>query len=173
MSATPSRRSAIGFGAAALFAGLAAPAIASIKPNPAARLTPIAALQRRLTDLCTARHQMDCAALEMPSGPDHDALHERIDENLDDCIAIWDGIVALPAETLEDAAIQAAVAFIRTEGITTHSPEDASDVRDIRASLTSIILAIVKASAIDIDQLGTGDMGHLCALYAPKGRSLA
>jgi hypothetical protein len=167
---TPTRRGAMRLSAAALFASLGMPALARSAP---VRVTPIAALQKRLTGLTTARAQMDDALIEMPSGPDYDALHKRFDQNLDDCLAVQGEIVALPAETLEDAAVQATVAYYRLEGLTPYGEGDASDIRDIRASLASIVLAIVKVSSLDIDQLGMGEMGGLCARYAPGGRAEA
>ncbi len=90
-------------------------------------------------------------------------------QNLYDCLAVQDEIVAFPAETLEDAAVQATVAYYRVEGLTPDREEDASDIRDIRALLASIILAIVKVSALDIDQLGMGEKAGLCARYTPGG----
>lgn len=172
---TPTRRSALGFTAAAIIAGLTTPTLAmGVQEVHAPRtITPIAALQRQLTDLTTLRNEMDEALIKMPYGAAYDALHEQFDKSLDDLLALQDRIVALPAETVEDAAIQTAVAYFLADGIYAESEEEAADNRKLRAALASILLAVVSTAGLDIDKLGSGCMRRLCALHGPRGSAVA
>ncbi len=83
---TPTAAIRTRFGAAALAAAFVKPPPLPWRNGPrpvgdlatAANPTPIGALQKHLTDLSAVRSQMDEALIEMPDGPDHDALHERV-----------------------------------------------------------------------------------------------
>ncbi len=108
----------------------------------------------------------------MAAGLDRDTLEEQFDVNLDECLALQGEIAAMTAETLEDAAVQAAIVYCRVDSLTPCS-NDREDVASIRTMLASIILAVVKAADLDIDRLAYGEMGHLCALHAPGGSEAA
>ncbi len=175
MSTTSTRRSAFAFSAATIVAGLTSPVRAkSVQEVHIPRVpTRIAALQRRLTDLTALRNRMDEALIRMPYGTAYDALHKRFEKNLDDLLALQDQIVGLPAETLEDAAIQTAVAYFLADGIYTESEEEAADNKKLRAALASILLAVVSTAGLDIDELGSGCMRRLCAIHGPGGSAAA
>lgn len=168
----PTRRTALGFSAAAIVAGLTTPALAAGFAAPY-RETPIGALQRRLTEMTAEHRRVGVARVRMPGGPDQEALDAQLDQLMTDCLALQSEIVTLPAENLHDAAVQATVAFYRIDGLTGFDEEDEADIRDVRALLTSILLATVKAADLDIDRLGWGEMRRLCAPCAPQGSAAA
>jgi hypothetical protein len=73
---------------------------------------------------------------------------------------------------LEDAAIQATIAFYLGERIegSAHDPETVSDlVIDLKALMASIVQGLVKVGGLDIDRLGCGELRMLCDRYAPEG----
>jgi hypothetical protein len=116
---------------------------------------------------------MERALLRMDEGPEHDALDQAFGDNFDQCLNIQDQIVLLSAQGLEDAAVQAAIAYYRADGVDSayQDPDDAEELgKDLRMLLASIFLAITKAADLDVNQIGWGDMGYLCALWPAGGR---
>jgi hypothetical protein len=172
---TPTRRSALAFSTAAIVAGLTVPAIAGSTPIPGARLTPIAALQKRLSDLSERRDAMDETLVRMAAGPEYDTLQEAFDQSLYDCLALQDEIATLPAENLEDAAIQVTIGYYRADLLDDRMTEEhaARLSKELRFLLASVLLAIVKAAGLDIDRLGWGEMRNLCAVHGPQRSAAA
>jgi hypothetical protein len=172
---TPTRRSALGFSTAALFAGLTVPAIAGATTVLSAMPTPIAVLQRRLSELTERRDAMDEALIEMAAGSERAALHEAFGKSLDDYLALQDEIATLPAENLEDAAIQVAIGYYRAEDLNSYTlPEELDGLsKELRFLQASVLLAIVKAAGLDIGRFGWGDMRRLCVAHGPRGRVAA
>ncbi len=167
------RRRAMRIGSAALFAGLATTATARAQPSRPTEATPIEALQRRLTDLVAVRNQMENALVTMPAGVDYDVLNERLDANFEDCLAVQGEIAALPALSLNDVAIQCAIGFDLAICIDcVERPADGNTDMLVRI-LASILPVIANTADLDVDRLAWGDMGHLCAIYAPGGRAAA
>jgi hypothetical protein len=171
---TPTRRSALGFSAAAIVAGFTVPAIAGVGVR-GATLTPIASLQGQLSALGKRHNVMDRALARMPPGPEHDALAVAFSQSLTDGLALQDEILALPAENLEDAAIQVTISYYRIEEMSSYTlPDEIEDLsKELRFLQASILLAIVKAAKLDIDSLGWGEMRRLCAKHGPQGRIAA
>lgn len=118
---------------------------------------------------------MDIALLGMPQGPDYDVAYAALNANLHDCLDIQDKIVKLPAECLEDAAIQAAIGYYRADTMDSSGASEATEElgKEFRMLHASILTAIVKAGGLEIDLIGWGDMGRLCARWAPKARARA
>ncbi len=168
----PSRRALFGAGAAILAGSAFAATV-----NAAPATTRIADLNRRLQALTAKRNAMEETLMALPKGPEHDALYEAFGQNLDDCLAIQDQILTLPAESLEDAAVLAAIVFYRADLIDSFGgvAEDDAVVlsKELRGASASIVLAIVATAGLDIDRLGWGDMRRLCALRAPRGEASA
>ena len=118
------------------------------------------------------RNELEIALFRKPAGPDYDALHADFDENLDDCLALQDKILKLPAESLEDAAIQSAIGYYRADKMDTWGASKATEKlgKEFRMLHASILTAIVKAGGLDINLIGWGDMRRLCSMWGPGGK---
>jgi hypothetical protein len=92
-----------------------------------------------------------------------------------DCLALHDEILTLPAENLEDAAIQVTIGYYRADLLDSNvTPEEADQLSNEMLFLqASVLLAIVKAAGLDIDRLGWGDMRRLCVAHGSQGRVAA
>jgi hypothetical protein len=97
---TPTRRTAIGFSLAAFAAGLATPALASTTTKPTGT-TRIADLNRQLRALSDRHSELDTAITRMPEpkGPEWDAADTRLDQLLDEGLALQDEIMKFPRRT--------------------------------------------------------------------------
>jgi hypothetical protein len=167
---TPTRRSALGFSAAAIIAGMTTPVLAA-----APQATPIDALHRQFREIAARHAAMDKALVELPAGPEHDAMMEAFHQALDDCLALQARILGLQAETLEDAAIQVTICYYFTESMDPYATEaEVSELsRQMRTALASVMLTVSKAGGMDIDRFGWGDMRRLCDRHGPAGRAKA
>jgi hypothetical protein len=157
-------------GGAVFGAGTATPAPA---PNPAP--TPIGLLQKRLWALVERRNVMDARLIKMSEGPAYDTLEAAFARNLTACLALQDEILTLPAQTLEDAAIQVTIGYYRADHMNEYMDGDEIEElsKEFRALHASVLLAIVKAADLNIDRLGWGEMRKLCAAFVPGGRGRA
>lgn len=168
------RRIMLGFTGAAAMSAMMAPVLASAAPvNLQTEASPIAALNRRLASLVQQRNEMECALLRMDEEPEYDALDLAFGDNFDQCLDIQDQIVLLSAQSLEDVAVQAAIAYYRADHVDSayQGPDYAEELaKDLRMLLASIFLAITKAADLDANQIGWGDMPRLCALWPAGGR---
>ena len=141
-------------------------------PSRAAGTSTVTDRHRQLRELTVRRNEMDIALLRMPDGPDCDAANAAFDENLHDCLDLQDKILKLPAECLEDAAIQSAIGYYRADQMDSWgASEEIKELgKEFRMLHASILMAIVKAGGLDIDRIGWGDMRGLCAMWGPGGR---
>jgi hypothetical protein len=170
---TPTRRSALGFSAAAIIAGMTTPVLAAAPLATAA--TQISELHRQYRDTAARHAAMDEALLKLPAGPEHDAMHKAFVQALDDCLALQARILALQAETLEDAAIQVTLCYYLADAMDPHpTEEEVSELsQQMRTALASIMLVVGKTGGADIDRFGWGDMRRLCDRHGPAGRAQA
>jgi hypothetical protein len=133
--------------------------------------TPITVLNRQIYDLAQRVNELDLAGLEAPKGPEEDAYWSALCDAHDQILHLHDEIACQPAQSVEDAAIQATIAFYSAGLITgsaEHDPEKISGLSDdLHGLLASIIQALVRVGGLDIDRLGSGDMRDLCDRRAP------
>lgn len=134
--------------------------------------TPIASLNRSMYSMAQHRNELDRAFLAAPEGPLEDAAYAAFDATLGPILGLYDPIRDLPAQTVEDAAVQATIAFYyadKIDGCTFDEDDVAKIASDLLTLLSSVVLALVKVGDLDIDRLGWGDMRRLCALRSPNG----
>ncbi len=158
----PTHRTLFGAGA-----GLLASLSIATTARADGRLTPIAALHAELRTLGDRHLAMDEALVSMPDGPECDALQAAFDLVMRQSLAIHDKIVLLPAQNMEDASIQAVIAYYRADGINAYLEEDDLEQlsADIRMLLASILPVVTKTAKVDIDTLGWGEMRRLCEYW--------
>ncbi len=145
-----------------------AASVAAAGEVPGKKSTPIARLNRLLQATAARRHETDLAIGRMAGGPDKRAMEVAFDALLYECLAIQRRITGLQAQTLEDVAVQATIAFY----IAGQGDLDDDDAEDLCRVQASIVLAVVQIAGLDIDRLGWGDMRGLCAIRAPLGGGL-
>jgi hypothetical protein len=134
--------------------------------------TPLSSLNRRFRKLADKQRAMDELETALPDGPSRDAVWAEQGALLDQSLALQDAAAGLPARTLEDAAIQALFAYYRVERLTVDEG-DQPDISAIMTSLASIVLALGRIGAFDIDQIGWGGARHLRAFRALAGSAAA
>jgi hypothetical protein len=110
----------------------------------------------------------------MSSGAEKDAMDADFFRTLDEIRDLRDQIAKLPAQTLDDAAVQSAIAFFIAEGLNEFMDGDeiAAASRSLRTVAASMLTALAKATDRKIDDVAEG-MGYLCSLYAPGGKCAA
>jgi hypothetical protein len=132
----------------------------------------IGTLNQQLRALARRRDDLDVALVDMPEGPARDAMEVEFEAMLGGCLDLHEQILALPAESLEDAAVQAAIGYYKAgdlaESVTSEAEAERAG-KDLRQLSASILAAIVRAAGMDVDAIGWGDMRKQCALYAAGG----
>jgi hypothetical protein len=81
-------------------------------------------------------------------------------------------MLALQAQTTEDAAIQVALCYYLADSTDPYpSEEEVSELsQQFRTALASVLLVIGGA---DLGRFAGGDMGRLCRVHDPAGRAAA
>lgn len=125
--------------------------------SPAAEPS-LADLGRQIRALTMRHERFDCSALR--SSEDGEPEARMMEALTAQAVGIEAEIVSRPAETLEDAAVQAAVCFAHADilhGCT--MPEKVADeyVAGIRRAQISIMRVIARHTALDINSIGWND----------------
>jgi hypothetical protein len=174
---SPSRRSLFGAGAALLAGGaaLAVPARGAVAGRGAGT-TRIAALNRRIYELSVRRNELEDIWLALPEGPEEDAANKAFDDTLYDILDLQDQVVELPAETLQDVAIQATISFYRAEKLHSCALSESKVIelgKELCRLQVSILMVVVKTANLEIDRIGWGDMRSMHDVHSAAGRAAA
>jgi hypothetical protein len=132
-------------------------------PEPAGT---IAAIGRRWRTLAEQHYAIDEAILTLPDEAAREAAENRRDDIFDQMLDAQAEASAGRAETLADAATQAAVVMLQGEDLASNV-NTVAEVRqigaEIRRACASIVLALVRTGGLDIEQFGDTDLAACCA----------
>ena len=121
----------------------------------------ISELGARMHVFARRHSEWDEQALRLPTEAERQASQIGREALLDAIIDLEHQILGLPAQTLEDVAVQIAAAFLIVEGSTTEDLEEREDLKRVRFGLISSLGAIAKVAGLDVSRIGWGKWAHL------------